>query len=349
MRASLGPRAARCQEFPFPEKLAPATLRAFSQPPRRMIKNLLKKILPAFTWNQDARQRLLQRIMDSAGYTIARKTDYYSPLPSLPDLQAKSKRWNRPGGLHGIRYDLADMEARLTDLLARYLEEFAALPPYPEMQLAGFGPGYTAVDALTLYAMIRHLKPARYLEVGSGLSTYYCSMAAERNAREGRPLRITCIEPHPFAKLHTIPGIEVIAREVQDTDLARFGELQPGDVLFIDSSHIVKIDGDVPFLFLEVLPVLNVGVKIHIHDVPFPYNIPYPPKLWIFGHVWPVFWNEAMLLQAFLCFNDNFQIEISTPLIRHFDEPFLRRSIPGYQSIEENPNAFSSLWLARVS
>jgi hypothetical protein len=325
------------------------TARSDFQTPHRMIKDLLKKILPAFTWNQNARWRLLQRIMDSAGYAITRKSDYYSVLPVLSDLQAKPERWNRPSGLHGIRFNLEEMKARLSDLLSRYLEEFAALPPYEEMQQAGFGPGYTAVDALTLYAMIRHLKPERYLEVGSGLSTYYCSLAAEKNAREGHPLRITCIEPFPFAKLHTIPGIEVIAKEVQEIDLARFQELQPNDVLFIDSSHVVKIGADVPFLFLEVLPVINVGVKIHIHDVPFPYNIPYPPKLWIFGQVWPIFWNEAMLLQAFLCFNEKFQIELSTPLIRHSDEPFLRRSIPGYQSVEENPNTFSSLWLTRVS
>lgn len=314
-----------------------------------MIKDLLKKILPAFTWNQDARWRLLQDIMDSAGYAITRKSDYYSVLPVQSHLKAKAERWNRPSGLQGLRFDLAEMEAQLTDLLARYLEEFAALPPYAEMQQAGFGPGYTAVDALTLYVMIRHLKPARYLEVGSGLSTCYCSLAAERNAREGYPLQITCIEPYPFAKLHTIPGIEIIAREVQDIDLARFWELQANDVLFIDSSHVVKIDSDVSFLFLEVLPVINVGVKIHVHDVPFPYNIPYPPQHWVFGQVWPIYWNEAMLLQAFLCFNDKFQIELSTPLIRQFDEAFLRRSIPGYQSVEENPNTFSSLWFARVS
>jgi len=128
-----------------------------------------------------------------------------------------------------------------------------------------------------------------------------------------------------------------------------FGQLQKDDVLFIDSSHVLKIDGDVPFLYLEVLPTLNVGVVVHIHDVPFPYNIPYPPQLWVFSQEWPMLWNEAMVVQAFLSFNRNFRVIMSTPLIRYFDEDFLRKSIPIYESIEQNPNTFSSLWLRRVS
>src|SRR5439155_13845058 len=106
--------------------------------------------------------------------------------------------------------------------------------------------------------------------------------------------------------------------------------------------------GDVPFLYLEVLPALNPGLAIHIHDVPFPYNIPYPPERWIFGEPWPMFWNEAMLVQAFLSGNSHFQITLSTPLLRHFDEPFLQRSIPIYETLQENQNAFSSLWLRSV-
>jgi hypothetical protein len=155
---------------------------------------------------------------------------------------------------------------------------------------------------------------------------------------------ITCIEPHPFEKLRTIPGIDIIAKQVQDVEVSLFSELQNNDVLFIDSSHVFKIDGDVPFLYFEVLPTLNVGVVIHIHDVAFPYNIPYPPQLWVLGQEWPMLWNEAMVVQAFLSFKSNFRIIMSTPLIRYFDEDFLKKSVPIYESIDQNPNAFSSLW-----
>jgi hypothetical protein len=163
------------------------------------------------------------------------------------------------------------------------------------------------------------------------------------------PLAITCIEPYPFEKLRTIPNIDIIAKQVQDVEVSFFGQLQKDDVLFIDSSHVLKADGDVPFLYLEVLPTLNVAVVVHIHDVPFPYNIPYPPQLWVFSQEWPMLWNEAMVVQAFLSFNRNFRVIMSTPLIRYFDEDFLRKSIPTYESIEQNPNTFSSLWLRRVS
>ena len=291
----------------------------------------------------------VQSFLDRAGYVVARKSDYYSPLTSVSDLRSTFGRWDRPSALKGVEYDLNQMKTALLDLLSCSLAEFMDIPPYEQLQQVGFGPGYTAVDALTLYMMIRQLKPKRYVEVGSGLSTYYCSLAAARNASEGHPLAITCVEPYPFEKLHTIAGINVIAKPVQDVEVSLFEQLRGGDVLFIDSSHILRIDGDVPFLYLEVLPTLDAGVFIHIHDVPFPYNVPYPPQLWVFGQEWPMLWNEAMVVQAFLSFNNSFEVTMSTPLLRHFDEDFLRRSIPFYQSVDQNPNTFSSLWLKRVS
>ena len=338
-----------------------------------MLTKILRQILPASLWSslKQFKQTLgsireqfytlvfrgyarrnsvaFRRSLEAAGYQVARDEDYYSPLPSVTRLKSNVARWNRPSALHGLDYDLAEMKSALAGLLSSYLDEFLTYPPYAQIQKIGFGPGYTAVDALTLYMMIRHLKPQRYIEVGSGVSTYYCSLAAERNAGEEHPLQMTCIEPYPFEKLSTIPGIRVLAQKVEDVDPSLFQQLQENDVLFIDSSHILRVDGDVPFLFLEILPVLNVGVMTHIHDIPYPYNFPYPPELWIFGQVWPMFWNEPMVLQAFLAFNRNFKITMSTPLIRHFDEAFLKQSIPIYESVGQNPNTFSSIWLRRIS
>lgn len=282
------------------------------------------------------------------GYSVSRKSDYYSPLPSLDRLKKTYERWHRPSALAGIEYDLETMKKELQTLLSRYYGEFSMFPAFEQLRKK-FGPGFTPADALMLYMMNRQLKPKRYIEVGSGLSTYYCNLAAEKNASEGYPLQMTCIEPHPYKKLFTLPGIQVIPKEVQDVELSSFQQLEAGDVLFIDSTHVLSIDGDVPYLYLEVLPSLKVGVTIHIHDVPFPYNIPYPPKLWIFGQTWPMFWNEAMVLQAFLCFNNQFEITMSMPLIRYFDEPFLKQTIPNYETVEQTPNTFSSIWLKRMA
>jgi hypothetical protein len=320
------------------------------------VKELAKQILPESVWrglwrmkNAIATPVRVQRFMDAAGYNVAEKADYYSPMSSVPELRASVPRWFKPSALVGVSYDLERMKRELSSLLTGYLDEFLTLPPYEELRRIGYGPGYTAVDAFTLYSMIRHLKPRRYLEVGSGLSTYYCTLAATRNEREGQPVAITCIEPYPYAKLTSLPGIEMIVKPVQDVDLSIFEQIQSGDVLFIDSSHVLKIDGDVPYLYLEVLPRVNVGVTVQIHDVPFPYNVPYPPSLWVFGRAWPMLWNEAMVAQAFLCGNRDFENILSTPLIRHFDEAFLSSRIPFYESVEQNPNTFSSLWLSRVA
>lgn len=319
-----------------------------------MWKRFAKRLLPRFIWNRlsSLKAKLIVRFrrpLELAGYAVARADDYYSPLASVSHLRSSFERWNRPSALKGVTYDLEEMKTFFSDLLSCYLDEFSVIPSYAQLQKEGFGPGYTAVDALTLYMMVRHFKPKRYVEVGSGLSTYYCSLAAKKNAAEGHRPEIICIEPHPFDKLHTIPGIELVPKCVQDVDLALFQQLQANDFLFIDSSHILRIDGDVPFLYLEVLPSLNVGVVTHIHDVPFPYNIPYPPQLWVFGQEWPMLWNEAMVLQAFLCFNDRFKVILSTPLIRHYDESFLKTKIPFYETLDQNPNTFSSMWLKKMS
>lgn len=324
----------------------------------RMLRTLAKKVVPPQTrqWLRGtmrrarrARVRSLLRISEMAGLNVARRRDFYSPLPSLSQLRATMDRWSQPSALVGIEYDLEGMKRRIEELISRYGGEFAALPTYEELTQVGYGPGYTAVDALTLYCMIRDLRPKRYLEVGSGLSTYYCSLAARRNAAEGSPLSINCIEPFPYPKLHEIPNLEsVIVSEVQSVDLSMFESLEAGDVLFIDSSHVVRLDGDVPFLFLQALPRLKAGVVVHVHDIPFPFNVPYPPQYWVFGTEWPHFWTEAMLVQAFLAFNHAFRITLSLPLVRFHDEAFLKARIPGYKSVEEDSNPFSSLWMEKV-
>jgi predicted O-methyltransferase YrrM len=317
------------------------------------VRDLLRRTLPVGVYSslrsiKSSPARVFQWTMDRCGVVVARKSDYYSPLPSRRQLAATRGRWAKPSSLLGVEYDLYGMKCALTELLALYQEEFLKLMPYEEALQLGFGPGYPRVDAMVLYAMLRLRKPAQYVEVGSGLSTWYASLAAERNAREGRPMTITCVEPYPFAALKTIEGIRVIQQEVQDVGLELFTSLGKDDVLFIDSSHIVRLDGDVPFLFLEVLPALHSGPLIHIHDIPFPYHGPYPADYWIYQATWPVWWNESMLLHALLCGNKSFSVMMSAPLLRHHDEAFLKELIPDYQDINEEPNTFSSIWLRKV-
>jgi hypothetical protein len=143
--------------------------------------------------------------------------------------------------------------------------------------------------------------------------------------------------------------VELKVSEVQDVPSELFASLGAGDVLFIDSSHTLKIDGDVAHLYLEIIPNLQKGVYIHCHDIPFPYSTPFPSDLWVLNDQdWQMFWTEAMILQAFLSFNHSFEIIMSTPLIRFYDEDFLRGKIKAYKGVNEMKNTFSALWMQRV-
>jgi len=241
------------------------------------------------------------------------------------------------------------MRSELTRLHSRWGDEFDRnTGDFGANQKRGFGPGLPRFDARLLFYLLREWKPRRYLEIGSGLSTYYASLAARANSRELRPMTISCVEPYPYPALDTIAGIEIRRAFAQDLPLRSFGELEEGDVLFVDSSHVLKIDSDVAWLLLEALPSLRPGVIVHFHDIPFPYNTPYPARTWIFGDYWPIYWNEAMAVQAFLAFNTDFEIVMSAPLLRHADEDYFISTFPDYTPLDRENNPFSSLWIRRV-
>ncbi|MGH8961056.1 MAG: class I SAM-dependent methyltransferase [Jatrophihabitantaceae bacterium] len=295
------------------------------------------------------RVRWVQALFGRLGYNVVKKADYYSTLPVLSELANSRARWDRPSALAGVEIDLPGLKKRLGELADRWEDDFLkSTGDYRANQSQGFGPGYPQGDARTLFYLLREHKPARYLEVGSGLSTYYATLAGRRNEQEGAPLQITCIEPHPFDALLSLPDFELVKGFVQDVPVSRFEALESGDVLFIDSSHSLKIDSDVAYLFLEVLPRLKPGVLVHIHDVPFPFNTPFPADTWLFGERWPVYWNEAMIVQAFLAFSSAFEILLSIPMIRHEDEQFLIDRFSDYAPLVGETNPASSLWLRRV-
>lgn len=316
-----------------------------------MNKKIIKKLMPGFVWEgvKGAMHKTMDFCANALEYNYANRTDFSNPLPWLDSLRANKERWSKPSRMTGVAYDLDAIRSRFGRLIETYGREIAELPPYEVLLKQRRGWGCPRVDVLTLYMMIRDLKPKRYLEVGSGLTTYYAHLAAERNAKEGRPVELMCIEPYPSDELRAMPGVNLKVADQQSIDPSFFEQLEDGDVLFIDSSHVLKIDSDVAYLYLEVVPRVRQGVWVHVHDVPFPYNAPHPADFWVLSNERPaMFWTEAMMVQAFLCCNDSFRIQLSTPLLRHHDEAFLRRVIPSYKGIDEEPNTFSSLWMQRV-
>jgi len=160
---------------------------------------------------------------------------------------------------------------------------------------------FDGVDALVYYCMIRLLRPRKVVEVGSGWSTKVAAQASVIN----KDTQLISIEPYPQPILDVgFPGLsKLIKKKIEEVPLDFFDVLRAGDVLFIDSTHTVKIAGDVNYLFLEVLPRLKKGVYVHIHDIFFPRDY---PRQWVMDM--HRFWAEQYLLHAFLLFNDAFKI-----------------------------------------
>jgi predicted O-methyltransferase YrrM len=222
---------------------------------------------------------------------------YYSPATAPAD-RATAVRWR---DLAPVGVDLREAEQlRLAGELAPLLLD---LPADRWQDRNGM---YGRADAAVLHAMLRHHRPARLIEVGSGYSTAVALDVAERFLPQ---LRITCVEPHPArlqSRLRPGDEVELIQRPVQDVDRATFAALRSGDILLIDSTHVVKAGSDVVWLFLHVLPTLRPGVIVHIHDIHWPFE--YPERWLREGRDW----TEVYLLRAFLTDNAAWRVLLFT-------------------------------------
>jgi len=198
---------------------------------------------------------------------------------------------------------------------------------------------YPPLDALVLAAMLRRLRPARMIEIGSGFS----SLVTARVNREefADSMRFLCVEPYPRDFLTKgVEGISELRGElIQDVPLELFGELGYNDVLFIDTSHVVKTGGDVTWIFHEIVPRLRVGVVVHVHDVFLPEEY---PENWVMeGRGW----NESYLVRSFLSYNSSFAITWGTRymVLNHLEA--VRRA---FRLSPADSLAGASLWFQRV-
>lgn len=172
-----------------------------------------------------------------------------------------------------------------------------------------FAPG----DAEFLYAMIRYCRPRRIIEVGSGNSTLMILNAISTNRLDNPDYGcdLTCIEPYESLWLEQ-RGVSVLRKRVEEIDVEFFSVLESGDILFIDSSHVIKPQGDILYLYLQVLPLLRSGVFVHIHDIMTPRD---------YFHTWVVdklqFWNEQYVLETFLTMNNDYHVVAALNYLKH--------------------------------
>ncbi len=297
--------------------------------------------------------RIVRRLIDSnkvfsffqkLGYHVTPNHFYY-PIPDTTKL--RDNLWSKHSDLAGISINESKQLELLSLLEAGFKNEYEQFPrsktgtPY-DYYLGNVK--FESVDAEILYCIIRHFKPGRIYEIGSGFSTYLSAQAVLKNAEEqnGRQCELVAIDPYPNEALKGgFPGLSrLIVREVEDVPLSEFKKLEENDILFIDSSHVLKIGNDVQYEYLEILPRLNKGVLVHIHDIFLPAEY---PKKWI--KELHRFWSEQYLLQAFLAFNNSFEVLWAGSYI-HLNHPEkLARAFGSYNRGKTLPGSF---WMRRV-
>jgi len=247
--------------------------------------------------------------------------DAHQPIPDT--VQLSDEVWT-PSELVGIDMNDEEQLRLLLEVFPQFRGEYESLPTAPTDDPTAFHFGnslFDGTDALALYCMLRHLRPGRVIEVGSGYSTRLAAQAALANGST----EFVCIEPYPDEVLQEgLVGLtSLITARPEEVSVDLFTALRANDVLLIDSSHVVRIGGDVAFLFLEVLPRLQAGVVVHVHDVFLPHQY---PREWVVDEL--RFWNEQFLLQAFLDFNSAFRVLLANSYLQTRYPEALRSTFP---------------------
>jgi Methyltransferase domain len=274
---------------------------------------------------------LCRRILLRIGVLPIRQ-HYYEPLFREVDsrLPPGSER-----ALPGIDWNIPAQMALLESLsFASELEGLKA-PRTAQFQFRLNNGSFESGDAEFLYQMIRLKKPRRFFEIGSGSSTLIARQAIVKNREEdpGYDCKHLCIEPFEAPWLEAA-GIYTLRKKVEEVEPELFAELAAGDFLFIDSSHVIRPQGDVLTEYLEILPKLRKGVIVHVHDIFSPRD--YPPQ-WLYERIW--LWNEQYLLEAFLTGSSEWKILGALNWLRHHDFNALRRVCP-FLTADREPGSF---------
>lgn len=303
--------------------------------PANLLNSALNR-LPPVRALRDERDALLK------AHGIAPPGHFYSPIVSIPEITRDQARvfagFER--SVPGIDMNEAGQLALLDEFITYYKELPFADARQPGRRYQFDNTAYSYSDAIMLYSMIRHAQPRTIVEVGSGHSS--CAMLDTNELFFDNRIRTLFVEPYPQLLESLITAddrqrITLLPTRLQDVDSAVFTQLVAGDILFIDSTHVAKAGSDVNRLFFEVLPSLQPGVFVHIHDVFYPFEY---PRSWVLGGR---SWNELYLLRAFLQHNTTFKIVMMNTFMQHFHQELFREKLPLCLK-----NTGGSIWLQRV-
>jgi len=266
---------------------------------------------------------------------------FYSPVCDPAEVEAHLAGLPRPppDSLPGIPLDRAAMRETWNALLP-----FLRSAPFGDEARPGLryrydNDAYGLGDGSILHAMLRLHRPRRLIEIGSGWSSACTLDTVSRDLADGCAL--TFIEPYP-ALLYRLMGeasapVEVIGAPVQQVPLAPYLTLQAGDVLFIDSTHIVRTGSDVCHLLFEVLPHIVSGVIVHIHDMFWPFEY---PAAWAVGENRS--WNELYAVRAFLAGNADWEVLFFNDYMAQLERPLIEATWPDFLR-----STGGAMWLRR--
>jgi predicted O-methyltransferase YrrM len=265
---------------------------------------------------------------------------YYSPVIDPTQLPNRPRsRDVSPEDIHGIELSLERMKRWWTrNLAALQATDFPEIE-HPSRRYYAPNGLYPYGDALLLRAMIMAEQPRRIIEIGSGFSSA-CMLDAIDEAK--LETELTCIEPNTETLLsrlreEDLERVRIIEAKVQDISVDEFVALRAGDILFIDSSHVLKTGSDVNYELFEILPRLANGVLIHFHDVEYPFEY---PEDWIVERRYS--WNEAYAVRAFLMYNAEFQVEFMASMFMALALDVIEATVPSFAL---HPSG--SLWVRR--
>ena len=238
---------------------------------------------------------------------------YYEPLFNDAYL---SRNLNDPRELPGIDFNEEGQLKFLQNL--NYQTEFSNFVEIEQsksdqdafnLENGSFESG----DAEFLFNFVRHTKPKKIIEVGCGSSTKIIQHAVNLNGKEQSfKASHMCVEPYEQQWLANFPNIKLERERIEFLDLRLFEQLEEGDFLFIDSSHMVRPQGDVLYEYLTIIPSLKPGVYVHVHDIFTPHDY---LENWVKENV--LFWNEQYVLEALLTGNQRLEIVAALNLLKH--------------------------------
>jgi hypothetical protein len=288
----------------------------------------------------------MRRRAEAAGWHLAPASgfdlvprSYYSPIVDPADIPAAV--WDRRAPMAGVEIDTEAQIAWAEERLGAHIRDFRAERSGAPGEFFYDNRNYEYGDAELAWAMVRGLRPERIVELGSGFSTLVLARACVANGREGRPAQLEVNDPFPSDATNPerMEGVTTFRRRpAQDVDPGELAELRAGDVLFVDTTHTVRVGGDVNHVVLDLLPVLAPGVVVHFHDIWLPYE--YHRALF---EVLGMQWAEQYLLHAFLIGNRGWEVLFATHAVAVEQAERLEALVPSYTGA----NFPSGFWMRR--